>query len=439
LICAKGHVYPLLLVRLALTWVCEAHTSYRGVALIFSSLQGMLFAVGPCAETIRLWLLRVGLFLLRRPLPRCPDWVFLLDLTIQLGQRKCLVILGVRLSLLRCKGYSPDHHDIHVLSLNVLTCCNGETIVGRLSEVSQRIGVPLQIVSDHGSDVLAGIRLFRQKHRDHEHIVETYDITHGLAILLKNQLEPDQRWASFVKACQNTRQQLQQTRGSFLQPPAWRSKSRFLNLESHLVWANEMLALLRGGVTATLAEQLGGSEVESKQWFEEKLGWLRGYAGEVMVWSDHQRVIKDAEEEIKRGGLSRTSWRRIKRRLTGKSKPIGKEKVFRRQVLSFVRKEGAKVPLRQKYLGSTDVLESLFGKYKDLAEQAPSREITANVLMIPLLVTPLTSELLHQALENVRGQDVDSWLDEYLGPSSPKKKRAVLIACRNTNEDPEPA
>jgi hypothetical protein len=105
---AKGHVYPLLLVRLALTWVCEAHSSYRGVALIFSSLQGVVVAVGPCAETIRLWLLRVGLFLLRRPLPRCSDWVFLVDLTIQLGQHKCLVILGVRLSVLRSKGYSPD-------------------------------------------------------------------------------------------------------------------------------------------------------------------------------------------------------------------------------------------------------------------------------------------------------------------------------------------
>ena len=82
---AKGHVYPLLLVRLALTWACEAcHTSYRGIALIFASLRGVVAAVGPCAETIRLWLLRVGLFLLRRPLPRCLDWVFLVDLTIQL-------------------------------------------------------------------------------------------------------------------------------------------------------------------------------------------------------------------------------------------------------------------------------------------------------------------------------------------------------------------
>jgi hypothetical protein len=202
-----------------------------------------------------------------------------------------------------------------------------------------------------------------------------------------------------------------------------------------------MLALLGGGVEETLAEQLGRSEVETKQWLEEKLGWLRGYAGEVRVWSYFQRVVKAAEEEIKRAGLSCTSWRRIKRRLIGESRLAGKERAFRRQVLAFVQKEGAKVPVGQRYLGSTDVLESLFGKYKDLAEHAPSREITANVLMIPLLVTPLTPELLRQALETVRGQDVEQWLEEHLGPSPQKKKRVVLTAagCRNTKEDPEPA
>ncbi len=242
--CAKGHVYPLLLVRLALTWVCEAHSSYRGVALIFSSLQGVVVAVGPCAETIRLWLLRVGLFLLRRPLPRCSDWVFLVDLTIQLGEHKCLVILGVRLSVLRSKGYSPDHHDVQVLSVAVLTRCNGETVAAHLGTLSQRLGVPVQVVSDHGSEVLAGIRLFRRKQQDrHQCVVETSDITHGLAILLKNQLEPDARWASFVTACQSTRQQLQQTAGSFLKPPAWRSKARFLNLESHYVMKPRPLAV----------------------------------------------------------------------------------------------------------------------------------------------------------------------------------------------------
>jgi hypothetical protein len=440
--CARGHVYPLLLVRLALTWVCEAHSSYRGVALIFSSLQGVVVAVGPCAETIRLWLLRVGLFLLQRPLPRCSDWVFLADLTIQLGEHKCLVILGVRLSVLRSKGYSPDHHDVEVLSVAVLTRCNGATVAAHLGTLSNRLGVPVQVVSDHGSDVRAGIRLFQRKQRDHHRrVVATHDITHGLALLLKNQLEPDAHWASFVQACRGTRQQLQQTAGSFLKPPAWRSKARFLNLESHLKWANEMLVLLEGAEVAALAEHLGQGVTEASKWLEEKLGWLRAYAREVRAWSYFQKVVKVAEEEIKEAGLSRTSWRRVKDRLEGESPPAGAEKAFRGRVLSFVREEGAKVPARQKYLGSSDVLESLFGKYKDLVAQAPCREITANVLMIPLLVTSLTADLLRQALETVRAQDVEEWLDEHLGPSPQKKKRAVLTAARsnNRNEDPKPA
>ena len=259
--------------------------------------------------------------------------------------------------------------------------------------------------------------------------------------MLKNQLEPDERWASFVTACQSTRQQLQQTAGSFLQPPAWRSKARFLNLESHLKWANEMLVLLQCADVATLAEQLGQGVAEAGKWLEEKLGWLREYAREVRAWSYFQKVVKVAEEEIKEAGLSRTSWRRAQDRLEGESPPSGAENEFRRRVLSFVRKEGAKVPARQKYLGSTDVLESLFGKYKDLAAQAPCREITANVLTIPLLVTSLTADLLRQALETVRAQDVEEWLDEHLGPSPQKKKRAVLTAARssNMNEGPEPA
>jgi len=186
---------------------------------------------------------------------------------------------------------------------------------------------------------------------------------------------------------------------------------------------------------------LGRSEVESKKYLDEKLGWLCGYADEVRVWSYYQKVVKEAEKEIKGAGLSRTSWLHIKQRLAGGSKPEGKEKPFCREVLSFVRKEGAKVPARKKYLGSTDVLESLFGKYKELAGKAPCREMTANVLMIPLLVTTLTADLLRQALETVRGEDVERWLDEHLGPSPQKKKRTVLAPPRieHPNGGPKPA
>src|SRR5436305_1667874 len=130
-------------------------------------------------------------------------------------------------------------------------------------------------------------------------IIEIYDITHGLGILLERYLEPDARWDSFVKDCQRCRQQLQQTAGSFLQPPAWRQKARYLNLAGHLTWANDLLLLLKAKAAETLALQLGFDVEQSRIWLEEKLGWLQGYQEEVQQWNYFQTVVKCAEEEIK--------------------------------------------------------------------------------------------------------------------------------------------
>jgi hypothetical protein len=424
----------LFLVRLALTWVTDAHSSYRAAALVFSTLTGLGIAAGPCAETIRLWLLRVGLFLLRRPVPHYTDWVYLLDLTLQLGQHKCLVILGVSLAQFRRNGCRLNHRDVYVLSVQVLVRCTAETVYQHLSRVQKRTGTPLEVVSDHGHDVWGGIRLFRAKYPG---VIEIYDITHGLAILLKRYLEPDDRWAGFVKDCQRTRQRLQQTAGSFLQPPAWRQKARYLNLEGHLSWANDMLSLLDAKADVLLAEQLGCSVKQCRTWLEEKLGWLRGYQDDVRQWSYFQRVVKTAEEEIKQNGLRLCSWRRIHQVLAEEKPRSERERRFRQEARELVRDQGGKVPARQCYVGSTDVLESLFGKYKELADHGPCRDITANVLMIPLFATALTADLLRTALESVHEQDVRLWVEQHLGSSPQKKKRIVLAASRQQeSEDP---
>lgn len=430
---AKGHVYPLLLVRLALTWVCDGHVPYRAASLIFSTLTGFVVVKGPCAETVRLWLLRVGLFLLRRPILPRSDWVYLLDLTIQLGQHKCLVILGISLTRFRQNGCRLAHRDVQVLTVQVLTSCTGEIIRQQLTELSKLTGTPCQIVSDHGSDVLLGVRLFCQ---NHEKVIETYDVTHGLAILLKHRLERSARWDAFVKNCQCVRQQVQQTAGSFLQPPAWRQKARYLNLESHLRWARDMLSLLDGNGETVLSQQMGFDTPKCRTWLEEKLGWLHGYREDVRQWSYYQWLVKNAEEEIKQRGLRSNSWRKIGQDAEQQNPSTQEEKEFLEAVRRFVKEEGEKLPDKETHVGSTDVLESMFGKYKDLAQHGPCREITANVLMIPLFATTLTASLLRQALEAVHEHDLDLWIDQQLDPSPQKKKNAVLTAARLAHKGP---
>jgi hypothetical protein len=391
-------------------------------------MTGIFLVKGPCAETIRLWLLRVGLYLLGRPLPVCRDWVYLLDLSIQLGQHKCLVVLGIPLSKFRQKGAPMTHHDVHVLGVQVLTSCTGEIVHQHLTELSKRTTAPVQVVSDHGNDVLKGVRLFRG---DFEQTIETYDITHGLALLVKHRLEASPPWQEFVKNCQTVRAQVQQTAGGFLCPPAWRQKARYLNLEGHLKWARDMLSALQGNSDDVLGQQMGCDASEGRAWLEMKMGWLRGYREKVGQWSFYQDAVKAAQKQIKQDGLRRTSWRKIGQ---GQQANTQEEKTFLKEVRQFVRTEGEKLPDNGAYVGSTDVLESMFGKYKEIAEHGPSREITANVLMIPLFATPLTASLLKDALETVHEDDLKLWLDQQLGPSPQKKKRTVLAANR-TNED----
>ena len=66
----------------------------------------------PDWSTGRLWLLRIGLAALLRPKVVAEDWVWMIDHSIQIGQCKCLVILGIRLGDFRRPAAVPSGHGI---------------------------------------------------------------------------------------------------------------------------------------------------------------------------------------------------------------------------------------------------------------------------------------------------------------------------------------
>lgn len=51
----------------------------------------------PHQTTCLAWLLRIGLFQLQRPKNMADGSVWIVDRTVQIGQEKCIVILGLRL------------------------------------------------------------------------------------------------------------------------------------------------------------------------------------------------------------------------------------------------------------------------------------------------------------------------------------------------------
>jgi transposase-like protein len=418
----KGHRHSLLVIRLCLRWYLDAHVSLRGVSEILLSLVSVLGETLslslPYHQTVRSWLLRCGLFLLRRDVPPRDDWVWIVDCTIRIGQKKCLLILGVSLEQLRTYPGALEHHQVVVLDLWVTAHCTGLDVEKRLKSLARRVGLPKQIVCDHGSDLSKGIRLFQA---DNPVVVDTYDVTHKLACLVKAELKADPRWEEFLRYCTSSLFQLQQSRGAFLTPPGPRSLERYMNVDRHTEWATRMLAVLDMPDKTLVAELLGLDEQEANSFLEEKLGWLRGFRQEVTRFQRLIAAVKQTEEEVKNHGLTRQTAARLWKHLPGQLRQDASLREFLRNLKGYLEEEGSKVPVGQAWLGTSDVIESLFGKYKCFLEKSPDGEIGASVLALPLLTVDLTAELVQEALLTVSAQDVRSWTNDSIGPSKLSK------------------
>jgi hypothetical protein len=387
------------------------------------SLSCLLGWAVPSHETIRSWVLRLGLFLLRRPLERASDWVFIFDHTTSLGKLDCLLILGVRLGSLSPDAFAPGHRDVVVLDLDVSDKADAGHVRERLEAACQRAGLPEQVVSDHASNLVKAIALLQA---DHPGVVDTYDVTHQLALLVERQLKADGDWDAFQKGCSQSLWQLQKSAGAFLVPPRQRTKARYMSVQGHVSWASDVLALLGGANRAELARQLGMAEGEAGPWLEGKLGWLRGYSAAVGRYAGMMALVRAVEQEVKTRGLGRQTAGRIRAWLAGACLPPEGLADFTAGVLGYLEREGGKVPQGRQWLGSSDVIESLFGKYKVLSGRAPFSEVGASVLGLAALTVEWTPELISQALGQVSNADVQAWLEEHVGLSTLAKSHKVF-------------
>ena len=289
-----GQQYAVGVVQRFMSLVLHCGASLRCAA---SVLELFGSATGPekiavNASTGRLWLLRVGLGALLRPKVVAADWVWMVDHSIQIGQCKCLVILGIRQSEFP-EGRPLVHQDMEPIALVPMKNSTKETVAACLEDAVGRTGVPRAILEDHGSDLYGGVEIFREAHPE---TIELYDITHKAACLLKARLEGDERWKSYASQLGKTKFALQQTELAFLTPPSQRSKARFMNVGVLVEWGRKTLAL----VDDPSGLERFGVTVERVQ---PKLGWLVEYREDLEKWSAFQQMIDGALNFVRHRGL----------------------------------------------------------------------------------------------------------------------------------------
>ncbi len=374
----------------------------------------------PSHSVIRQWLGKIGLYELERPKEKRDDWIWIVDFTIELGTEKCLVILGVSVEFIREKIKRSNgclsHKDVEVLAIEIMASTKGEKVELVLEKTGEKVGIPQQIISDKGSDLYKGIKLYQEKHHK---IIHSHDITHQMALLLKKELEAEGKYELFTKKCHQARQQIQQTELGFLMPPQQRSKSRYFNLDELIGWGIKIINYLEK------EEDNQEENKEKAQKLELKLGWVKEYKESLIIWQEMLSITRTIEEKIKQQGLSRDYYKEFEKNCQTSS-GVARINKFRQKIQEYLTRELSMIGEDEIRIICTDVIESLFGKYKSFSQKSPLKEIRRMILTIPISTLEITRELIKKALSTVKNVDVEDWELRTFGQSTLSKRKIAF-------------
>lgn len=370
--------------------------------------ENLDFVAQPVFSTIRSWVLRIGLYILNRPKPE-GEWIYIIDASIQMGAMKCLLILGIRRSALEQQGnYTIRHQNVEPLVLKTVESCTGEVVQSALVEAEAKTGMPLAVLSDEGSELKRGVKLYNGTGRQTTHL---FDIVHRVDLVLKKEVQRDTMWQAFTQQMTNTTQQLKLTDFAHFVPPKQRQKKRMLNEITIVKWGFRVLRHLdQGGVPEEIFI---------------KLQWLRDYRG--MIWDYRLMMLisKLAIREVRQKGY----YIGIKNRFKTQCEHIlltPRARAFCTKIEKILEEEESKVPKGICLPGTSEVIESLFGKFKQLEKNHAAGGLTTLVLSLPALMGKLSITVIQQALDQIPVHRVSEWIKNNLGVTFWSKRRRDL-------------
>ncbi len=303
---------------------------------------------------------------------------------------------------------------------------------------------------------------------------------------MKQDLSTNQNFQQFLAQCNLTYSQIQQTELFFLIPNSQRSKARYHNIDIIVNWGlnvlqywekqdfslistefiiyRETLFLLRekldpsclGKLVKILGTQMADlnsfyqvivETIGQEQWqkkgriisqaaelgrrrFLEKLGWLLTYEKELHIYAEILKVFDLAKKQFHKQGLhqkSQQDWLELTKEFSDSPWIQSSQE----KVTQYLAIEGQKVPVNQTFLATSDIIESIFGKYKIFSSSSTYSEINEMILTLLLCTTEFTPDLVLQAMESIQIADVTAWSKEVFGQSMLSKRKVAFSIEKN--------
>jgi len=392
----------------------------------------------PSHTAIRDWILQVGYYKLTT-IQKSNDWIGMIDLSIQIGAKKCLLVLGVQAStLLRAKALTFE--DVHVLHLELLEKTSGPIIYGVLKKSEEKVGRYGQFCHDQGSDIVSATRLYAQNAQATEgrKIPVMHDIAHKTANLLAVEAG-ELGWTEFASKAAQIKQKLQLTKWAALCPPSQRSKARYMNLDELTGWANKILAHLQkmeNEHRQKIAQHLDGvkkSEADLKELLEQ-FGWVRSSEPMIKEISEMLLIGRVVRQKIRMEHLHHKTTEELEQIL--QHLDVGaRADQFAGSILDFVTDQTKN--LDQMALGSTEIIESSFGKLKQLMDEDTKDGFTPFVLSLAACLGKLDLDTVQAALRTCNKKQVQAWAATNAGETIYSQRRRLFNPFRKRKKAQE--
>jgi hypothetical protein len=372
----------------------------------------------PSYQAVRTWMQRLGLNRMRRA-KRRDDRIWIVDLSNQIGQERCLTVLGIEQSKLPPPGTPLKLTDMITLGFYPAKKWNRENVSKIYNRLAKRFGYPVAAVTDGAVELREPLESLEKDGKTPRSI---RDLKHFLANRFEETLGQDKRYQEFTNEVNQTRSAVQQTEVSHLTPPVMRQKARFMNMAPLLKWSSMVLWQL----THTNSDGRKGITAERLQ---SKLGWLSHYKDDVERWSNLQEVISTTLTFMNANGLSPGITDQLKAQLKDLPQTTVPCELIA-STLKFVREHEQKLEPDERLPMSSEILESGFSRFKALEQQHARSGFTQLVLAFPCLLKPTTASEIRRVFIQTKVKDTKQWVQKHLPKTHDARRLAAYTEYR---------
>jgi hypothetical protein len=388
---------------MALLLVCSGTVSFRGIGRVFIVFN-LCFELNlrtPAHTTVLTWMKKLGVSNFRE---KCffeqGKWILIVDESVQFGNKKLLVVLAVREDMVQ-QDRALVYKDLVPVLIRGSVSWKSDEIK---NELLTRIDMKqiAYAVSDNGNNLKGCYQLMGLKHIE--------DIGHKFSWFMKEVFAGYPDFEKYTRKLSSLRGKLSLSKFAGIIPPNQRIISRFMNLTPLFEWGARMLELL--------------DKKRLTQEEKQKVIFVQEYKDFILQTRRLLSALNLIQETVKTKQLSRKTVRECRKILDTIDDMQGKKVV--NLVKEYFRATLKKMPGKKRILCCSDIIESCFGKYKEVVKNNKSTGITDLCLTISCLTANPDAEQLKAVMETTKTKQVKQWRNENLGESLFAKRRKLF-------------